>query len=73
MQVQPDAKRFQGSVGDAVEHVLEEALRSRSTLTAGDWLSVPHADETFRLQVTRLEPADQVSIIGELLSGHACK
>ena len=64
MQVQPEVIHFQQAVGDQVEQVLETALRARSTLTQGDYLSVPFADEVFRLQVTSLAPEAQVSVIG---------
>ena len=66
MQVQPEVIHFQQTVGDQVEQVLETALRARSTLTKGDYLSIPFADEVFRLQVTSLAPEAQVSVIGGL-------
>ena len=71
MQVQPEVMHFQQTVGENVEQLLETALRARSTLTQGDYLSIPFADEVFRLQVTSLEPEAQVSVIGELRSWHA--
>ena len=64
MQVQPEVKHFQQAVEDQVEQVLETALRARSTLTQGDCLSIPFADEVFRLRVTSLAPDPQVSVIG---------
>ena len=55
-----------------MEAVLEAALRVRSTLTVGDWLPATMGERTFDLHVNRLQPADQVSIIGTCLDCLDC-
>ena len=66
VRFQPQSAEFQRQVGGDVEVVLETALLTRSTLTEGDWLSVAHGGQKYDLRVQQLQPAPQVSVIGEV-------
>ena len=67
MRLQPQTADFQKQVGDSVEDVLVAALSARSTITQGDWLAVDFADGHYQLRVQQLQPARQVSVIGDHL------
>ena len=72
VRFQPKDAGFQQAVAQDIETVLESTLLTRSTLTEGDWLSVTHQDRLWALRVQQLQPASQVSVIGESRSSYAC-
>ena len=61
---QPRTADFQKDVGDDVRVTLEAALERHSTLTEGNWISVPFAGSSFELLVQKLRPGKAVSVIG---------
>ncbi len=65
VRFQPRTADFQKEVGPDVRAVLEAALERHSTLSEGDWISIPFADRTFDLTVQKLRPGRAVSVIGE--------
>lgn len=65
VRFQPRTADFQKEVGPDVRAVLEAALERHSTLSEGDWISVPFAGRTFDLTVQKLRPGRAVSVIGE--------
>lgn len=69
VRFQPQSADFQKEVGADVETVLEQTLLTRSTLTEGDWVAVSHAERQWDLRVQQLQPAAQVSVIGQ---SHGC-
>lgn len=64
MRFQPRSADFQKEVGGDVRAVLEAALERHSTLSEGDWISVPFAGTAFDLTVQKLRPGRAVSVIG---------
>lgn len=64
MRFQPRSADFQKEVGADVRAVLEAALERHSTLSEGDWISVPFAGRAFDLFVQKLRPGRAVSVIG---------
>ena len=66
---QPRAAGFQQAVGDDVRGVLEAALARHSTLTQGNWISVPFGRQEHELLVQKTRPGTAVSVIGQSLQG----
>lgn len=60
---QPRAADFQQAVGDDVRGVLEAALARHSTLTQGNWISVPFGGQEHELLVQKTRPGTAVSVI----------
>ncbi|EIE20461.1 hypothetical protein COCSUDRAFT_43901 [Coccomyxa subellipsoidea C-169] len=63
VRFQPWSADFQREVGGDVRAVLEAALERHSTLSEGDWISVPFAGTAFDLTVQKLRPGRAVSVI----------
>lgn len=66
-RLQPLQADFHQDVRENVREVLEAALFTHSTLTEGDWISVDFGGRAYDLRVQQLEPAPQVSVIGECM------
>ena len=64
VRFQPRAAGFQDAVKDDVRGVLEAALGRHSTLTQGNWIRVPFADQEYELLVQKTRPGKAVSVIG---------
>ena len=52
---------------DDVRSVLEAALVRHSTLTQGNWISVPFGGQEHELLVQKTRPGTAVSVIGQPL------